>query len=205
MRLTILGSAKHNLLTNDLAELFDSAARGVYDGFFVGGGQIDGRANINLVGVGEYPDLKVRWSGSHGTPMLYLMIPNTIIHVHQEHSRRTFVPKVDFVSAPGISEPGVYRPGGPTAMVTELCVFRFQRERARFELASVHPGVTVEEVRDRTGFDFDIAPDLNETALASVEMLRLLRDEVSTEVGALYPQFGAALAKGAGDLLAAND
>src|SRR5690606_32586132 len=52
MRVTMLGSSKYNFLTDDLGEVFDSATRGVYDGFFIGGGQIDGQANINLVGVG---------------------------------------------------------------------------------------------------------------------------------------------------------
>jgi glutaconate CoA-transferase subunit B len=201
MRVTILGSAKYNFLTDDLGEVFDSATRGVYDGFFIGGGQIDGQANINLVGVGEYPKLKIRWPGSHGTPLLYLMIPNVVIFVRQEHSRRTFVPKVDFISTAGVSAPGVHRPGGPVAMVTELCVFKFHRDKARFELQSVHPGVTVEEVKDRTGFDFDVAPNVGETKGPTPEMLTLLRDRVSPEVGALYPQFAATLAKDADDLL----
>jgi glutaconate CoA-transferase subunit B len=86
-------------------------------------------------------------------------------------------------------------------MVTELCVFKFHRDRARFELQTVHPGVTVEEVKDRTGFDFDVAPDIGETVGPTPEMLRLLRDRVSPEVGALYPQFAAALAKDADALL----
>jgi glutaconate CoA-transferase subunit B len=203
MRVTIIGSTKYNFLTDDFSEVFDSATRGIYDGFFIGGGQIDGQANINLVGVGDYPSLKVRWPGSHGTPLLYMMIPNAIILLRQEHSRRSLVPKVDFISTPGVSEPGVYRPGGPTALVTELCVFKFWRERGRFELQSVHPGVSVDEVKERTGFDFDIAERVVETVGSSEEMLRLLRDRISAEVGELYPQFAAALAKDADQALRA--
>jgi glutaconate CoA-transferase subunit B len=202
MRVTIIGSAKYNFLSDDFTEVFDSATRGVYDGFFIGGGQIDGQANINLVGVGDYPSLKVRWPGSHGTPLLYLMIPNAIIFLRQEHSRRTLVPKVDFISTPGVSAPGVYRPGGPCALVTELCVFKFWRERGRFELQSLHPGVTVEQVKERTGFDFDIAATLGETPAPSEQMLRLLRDRVSGEVAELFPQFAAALAQNADRMLA---
>ena len=204
-RVTIIGSAKYSYLTDDFSEVFDSAARGVYDGFFIGGGQIDGQANINLVGVGEYPDLKVRWPGSHGTPLLYMMIPNVIILLRQEHTKRALVPKVDFISTPGVSEPGVFRPGGPIALVTELCVFKFWRERGRFELQSVHPGVTVEQVKERTGFDFDVAEQVVETPAPRAEDLRLLRDRVCGEVAALFPQFSAALAKEADRVLQTMD
>ena len=127
MRLTMLGSRKYSLLTEDLGELFESAARGVYDAFFVGGGQIDGQANVNLVGLGEYPNLTKRWPGSHGTPLLYMMIPNIVLSPRGPHDRRTLVSKVDFISAPGISPPEVFRPGGPVAMVTARCVFDFHK------------------------------------------------------------------------------
>jgi glutaconate CoA-transferase subunit B len=197
MRVTILGSAKYNFLTDDLSEVFDSATRGVYDAFFTGGGQIDGQANINLVGVGDYPALKVRWPGSHGTPLLYLMIPNAIIFLRQGHSRRALVPKVDFISTPGVSAPGVHRPGGPIALVTDLCVFGFDRTRGRFTLQSVHPGVSVDEVKEKTGFDFDLPAQVPETAGPSREMLTVLRDRVCPEVAELYPQFAAGLAEAA--------
>ena len=65
------------------------------------------------------------------------------------------MPKVDFISAPGTSPPNVYRPGGPIALVTNRCVFGFDRSAQAFRLASVHPGHTVEEVIEHTGFAFD--------------------------------------------------
>jgi len=195
MHVTILGSPRHSLLTDDLAELFDSAARGMFDAFFIGGGQIDGKANVNLVGVGSYPALEKRWPGSHGTPLLYLMIPNAVVYVRAEHSRRTLVPEVDFISTAGVSEPGVHRPGGPVAMVTSRCVFRFHRDRERFELVSLHPGHTLDEVTRNTGFDFDVAARVEETQGPDCAMLRLLRSRVLPEIAPLYPQFAARLAR----------
>ena len=59
------------------------------------------------------------------------------------------------VTAPGTSPAGVYRPGGPNALLTSLALFSFDRNRGRFRLDSVHPGHTLEEVQDNTGFDFD--------------------------------------------------
>jgi glutaconate CoA-transferase subunit B len=202
MRLTILGSRKHSFLSDDLAEVFDSATRGNFDAFFVGGGQIDGQANINLVGIGDFPRLKVRWPGSHGTPLLYLMIPNAILY-REEHSRRAFVPKVDFVSAPGVSAPGVHRPGGPIALVTSRCVFDFLRERGVFRLRSLHPGHTFEEIKENTGFEFEVAEKLGETPGPTPEMLTLVRDVVADEISHLYPQFAATIRKDADTALRA--
>ena len=93
----------------------DLAGRGRIDAFFLSGGQIDGQANINLVGTGDYPSTEVRWSGSFGSAYLYFMVPRVILF-RWEHSRRTLVRQVDFISAPGRSEPGVHRPGGPVAL-----------------------------------------------------------------------------------------
>ena len=59
----LLGSRRQNFFTNGGVELFDCAAEGRIDAFFLGGGQIDGQANINLVGTGEYPTTSVRWPG----------------------------------------------------------------------------------------------------------------------------------------------
>lgn len=194
MKVTIIGSDKHSALTDDLSEIFDCATQGRFDAFFLGGGQIDGQANINLVGIGEAPRFKVRWPGSHGTPLLYLMIPNSVLF-REEHTKRTLVPKVDFISAAGVSEPNVFRPGGPVALLTSRCLFRFDKAAQRFRLASVHPGHTVEEIRDNTGFDYDAPSDVPVTPLPTRRMLELLRDPVAGEVGALFPQFADALAR----------
>lgn len=189
LRPIILGSARHSYLTDDLTELFAAAARGVFDSFFASGGQIDGQANLNSVGLGAYPDLKVRWPGAHGTPLLYLMIPNVILFLRVDHTREVLPPRVDFVSAPGVSAAGVHRPGGPVALVTRRCVFRFKREEGRFALASLHPGQTVQDVLDNTGFDFDLPPVAPQTPGATPQMLKLLEDKVLPEIQGLYPQF----------------
>ena len=130
MRVSVLGSTEHNAFTNGGVELFDLAAEGRIDAFFLGGGQIDGSANINLVGAGSYPTSEVRWPGSFGSAYLYYLVPRVILF-REEHTRRVLVPKVDFVSAPGVSNAGVYRPGGPYALLTGLALFMFDRERRR--------------------------------------------------------------------------
>ena len=190
-RASILGSRRHNPFNDGGSELHDRAAQGRIDAFFLGGGQIDGAGNINLVGTGPYPEVKVRFPGSYGSAFLYFLIPRVILF-REEHSRRVLVERVDFVSAPGTSPPGVRRTGGPHALVTRLCAMAFDREAGRFRLQSLHPGVGLEEVRDATGFAFDIPDAVPETPPPDPDRLALIRGPVRDRVAETYPEFAAA-------------
>ncbi len=191
-RVSIIGSDLPRHRSDGGVELFDMAAQGRVDAFFLSGGQIDGQANINLTGIGDYPRTDIRWSGAFGSAYLYFLVPRVILF-REEHSRRVFPRQVDFVTAPGVSPPGVHRPGGPHALVTGLCVMRFDRERRRFRLVSLHPGVTLEEVRDRTGFDFDADPAPPATPLPDPPTLALIRGEVARRIADPYPAFARAV------------
>ena len=192
LRVSLLGSEDHTFFTDGGRELFDCAAQGRIDAFFLGGGQIDGEANVNLVGIGAYPRTSVRWPGSFGAAYLYFLVPRVILF-REEHSPRVLVPRVDFISAPGASPDNLYRPGGPHALVTGLCLFDFDRARRRFRLASVHQGHTVEEVRANTGFAFDAPDVVPPTAAPDAESLALIRDSVGREIAEVYPQFASRL------------
>ncbi len=171
---SLLGSRAHTFFTDGARELFDCAGQGRIDVFFLSGGQIDGAGNINLVSVGDYAHPKARFPGSFGSAYLYYVVPKVILF-RVEHSRRTLVPKVDFISAPGGSADNVFRPGGPIALVTNRCLFDFDREQRRFRLASVHPGHSVAEVVENTGFEFDRPDDVPVTPAPSAETLNLMR------------------------------
>jgi glutaconate CoA-transferase, subunit B len=190
MRISVLGSERRNPFTDGGVELFDCAAQGRIDAFFLGGGQIDGEANINLVGVGGYPNSRVRWPGSFGSAYLYFLVPRVILF-REEHTRRVLVPKVEFISAPGTSPAQVYRPGGPHALVTGRCVFAFDRERGRFRLHSIHPGHALDEVLTNTGFEFDLPEALSETPAPSPETLARIRGPVGAAIAETYPRFAA--------------
>ena len=185
---SLLGSPKHTFWTDGGRELFDCAGQGRIDVFFLSGGQIDGHGNINLVEIGDHDKPKVRFPGSFGSAYLYYVVPKVILF-RTEHSRRTLVPQVDFISAPGANEPNVFRTGGPIALITNRCLFSFAK--GRFTLASVHPGHTVEEVIENTGFDFDRPQSVPETSAPSDETLRLIREKVAPQLAEVYPQFAA--------------
>ena len=195
LRLSMIGGDTNNPFTDGGRELFDCSGQGRIDTFFLGGVQIDGKANVNLVGTGKYPRLDRRFPGSFGSAYMYFVIPKVILF-RPEHTRRVFVPKVDFISAPGTSEKGVYRTGGPYALLSELCLMMFDRQRRRFRLRSIHPGHTLEEVQDNTGFSFDIPKKICETTVPNEERLELLRKRISPEIAKVYPEFVAKAFKG---------
>lgn len=189
-RLSILGSARHNIFTNGSAELFDCAAQGRLDAFFLGGGQIDGRGDINLVGAGPYPASDVRWPGSFGSAHLYFVVPRVILF-REEHTPRVLVEQVDFVSAPGVSAPDVHRRGGPVALLTSKALFSFDAARPGFTLESLHPGETLEGVRAATGFSFAHGAAPPTTPDPDAPTLALLRGRVMEEMEDAYPAFAA--------------
>jgi glutaconate CoA-transferase subunit B len=187
---SLLGSPKNTFWTDGARELFDCAGQGRIDVFFLSGGQIDGHGNVNLVEIGEHGHPKVRFPGSFGSAYLYYVVPKVILF-RTEHSRRTLVPDVDFISAPGSSAPNVFRSGGPIALITNRCLFSFAG--GRFTLASVHPGHTVEEVIENTGFEFDMPGSLPatvpETPAPTPPTLKLMRERVAPQLAEVYPQF----------------
>lgn len=193
MRVTILGSNRYNAYTNGGVETFDMAAQGRIDAFFLGGGQIDGQGNINLVGTGTYPASEVRWPGSFGSAYLYFLVPKVILF-REEHTRRVLVPRVDFISAPGVSAPELYRPGGPHGLLTGLAWFNFDRQKRRFRLQSVHPGHSVEEIRDHTGFEFECPDQVPFTRAPEPEILALIRGRIRSEIAETYPRFASTFA-----------
>jgi len=187
-RLSLMHQRKANPYTEGARELFDLAGQGRVDVFFLGGAQIDGAANINLVGTGAYPDVQARFPGSFGSAFMYFAAKRTILF-REEHSRRVLVPQVDFVSAPGSSAPGIWRRGGPQALVTGKAVFSWQREKRRFRLESVHPGCSAAEVRENTGFDYDWTEIVPETTPPSAAELDLLRGPIAARIALNYPDF----------------
>lgn len=190
VRISILGSVRHNFFTNGSVELFDCAGQGRIDAFFLSGGQIDGQGNVNLVGVGDYPRSKVRWPGSFGASYLYYTVPRAILF-REDHSPRIFVDKVDFISAPGTSPEGIYRTGGPTALLTGLALFDFEASKPGFRLRSIHPGHDLAEIIAATGFAFDHDAEPVTTPGPDAATLSLLRGRILDELAETYPDFAA--------------
>jgi len=169
-------------LHDDLVENMKFRRRGV---FFAGALQIDRYGNSNLIGIGaNHAALKFRGPGAIGVCNATVM--NSRFHlVVNAHDRRIFVPRCDFVSALGWSSGGrdartkLGLPGGgPRYVVTPLAVMDFEDETKRMRIKSVHPGVTVDQVRENTGFDLLVPERVPVTEPPSDLQLAVLRTRI---------------------------
>jgi len=131
--------------TVTLAELFDLSARGRLDVAFLSGVQIDGQGRVNMSAIGPFARPKVRLPGGAGSALL-MPTAKRVLLWRAKHDPRVFVETLDFVTAAGNVD----------RVVTPLCVFR--REGERLVVESVHPGVSLDEVRAQTGFAVEVDP-----------------------------------------------
>lgn len=162
--------------------------------FCVRGAQIDqyGNANNSVIGH-DYHRPRVRLPGSAGLGDMG-SIGKRLLYWTTTHNPRTFVAKVDFVTCAGWLTGGDARgrlglEGGPEVVVTDLCVMDFHPESRRMRLTSVHPGVTVSQVQDATGFELLIEGEIPETDAPTPHEVRLIREQIDPD-GARRREFG---------------
>jgi glutaconate CoA-transferase subunit B len=146
---------------------------------FVGAAQIDEYGNINTTYIGSFEKPSVRLPGSGGGNDIASSAKRTVIIM--THEKRKMVKKLDYLTSPGFLDgPGArekagLRGGGPSLVVTNLCQMDFDPKTKRVRLATVHPGVSVEQVLDNTGFDLIVPKDVLITDMPTCEELDLLR------------------------------
>jgi glutaconate CoA-transferase subunit B len=178
---------------------FDLAQAGRLNVFFLSGAQIDGQGNINLMAIGTYETYEtyekpqVRLPGGAGSAILAYVVERVVLF-KTEHAARGLVAAVDTVTAPGYT-PELspwQRPGRITCLVTPKCVFNLSPPKLP-HLSSLHPGVSLEEVRRLTGFPFAAPADLPETPALDPEARGLLYGPVKEKLARAYPHFAARL------------
>jgi glutaconate CoA-transferase subunit B len=172
-------------------QLLNSQRRRLNGVFFCGGIQIDRYGNSNLIGVGgDHRRLSFRGPGAIGTTNATAQSGRWHL-VTTSHDPRILVDRVDFVSALGYGrgEPGHrervgLRNPGPASIITPLCIFDFHPEHNHARLASVHAGVTVDDVVAATGFEIDVPTEVATTGAPTDEELHILRHRIDV-AGAL--------------------
>ena len=186
--LIILGSKEYYPFPAGSSELHFLAQRGDLDLFFLSGIQMDRQGNINLHVLGDYNSPQMRLPGAYGSAMLYYMAHRVILF-RTEHTRRTFVGKVNFVTAAGTTPESVYREGGPTLVITPKALLAWDRGRKEWVLEAVHPGSTVEDVQENTGFPLEISSSFKITPPPTDRELSVLRTVVRPKLESIYPEF----------------
>ncbi len=154
--------------------------RGYVDYGFLGGAQIDQYGNLNSSFIGDAENPKVRLPGTGGANDIASLASKILVAMH--HEKKRFVKKVDFITTPGYLHGGDSREksgmlvGGTYKVITHLGIFGFDEKTRRMRLEGLHPGATVEEVKDRTGFDLLIPDKIQQTKPPTAEELRILRE-----------------------------
>ena len=147
---------------------------------FLGGAQVDRFGNLNSTVVGDYARPKVRLPGSGGATEIATGCHRVFIVMPQ--TRRTFVEKLDFLTSLGHGPTGRERQAlglathGPTLIVTDLCTMRPDAGTNEFEIATLHPDVTREQIMENTGWPVRFRSTVNETPPPADHELATLRD-----------------------------
>lgn len=159
---------------------------GKIDVGFLGGAQIDKYGNINSTVIGSYANPKVRLPGSGGACDIASNVKKIIIVT--PHESRRFVEKVDFRTSPGfIDGKSAWKKlklqgGGPFAVVTDLCMMKFDEDSGEMVLVSLHPGVTAEKVQANTPWKLKIASKLEQTPAPTEKEVATLRSIDPTKI-----------------------
>jgi glutaconate CoA-transferase subunit B len=154
--------------------------RGVVDTGFLGALEVDRFGNINTTLSRE--DGRLRYfNGSAGGNDVASLAKRVIVIMR--HEKRKLPSVVAHLTSPGFpggrprAELGL-RGNGPHRIITDKAVIGFDRTSHSASLVSVHPGTSVEDVLENTGFDLIVPDQVPPTPLPSVEELRLLREEI---------------------------
>ncbi len=169
------------LTTVDVPEMFRYWLQGgrITVGF-LGGAQIDRFANLNTTVMGDYQHPKVRLPGGGGAPEIATHCGEVFIIM--QHSRRSFVDKLDFMTSLGHGEGGGHRQRlgvktrGPTRLITDLCIFEPDPDTREMTVMSIHPGVSREQIQDNTGWNVRYASHVQSTPSPDAAELGVLRE-----------------------------
>ena len=155
-------------------------AQGLVDLGFIGGAEVDRYGNLNTSYVGDPDKPDVKLPGSGGGADIAILSRRWVTLMN--HERRRLVDHVSFVTSPGHGDgtPGWrqrngLQGGGPVAIVTTLCVFRFPAGGGPAYLDSIHPGHTLADVQAETGWEVSVDGSVRETPAPTRREIELIR------------------------------
>jgi len=166
------------LACGSLNEVMFLLQAGRVDLGFIGGAEVDRFGNLNTHWVEEH-STRTRLPGSGGAADIATMASRCIIIMN--HEKRRFVPRVQFVTSPGYGDGGAWRTqrglsgGGPRRVITSMGIFSFDSETHEMILSSYHPGLSVDQVKNETGWPLRIAGNVCETTPPSEKELAAVR------------------------------
>jgi glutaconate CoA-transferase subunit B len=145
---------------------------------FLGAAEVDRFGNLNSTQIQKENGL-VRLPGSGGACDIASLAQRFVVLL--EHSKRRLPERVSYITSPGFGDGAGWRRraglsrGGPSAVITTKCILRFVDD-GEARLASVHPGVTTEEVLANTGWKLRLAQNVEQTPEPSAAELKAIRE-----------------------------
>ncbi len=156
-----------------LHEAFDLAQRGELNLMFLGAAQVDRYGNTNLSVIGDVERPKVQLPGGAASAFLMPITPKVVIWVTR-HSSRVFVEEVDFVTGQGYNHRSDEYKKNEIVVISNLGIMNFKNPERLMQIQHYHPGHSVDEIKENTGFDIPVAPDVSETPVPGPQIIELI-------------------------------
>ncbi len=157
-----------------LHEVFDLAQKGELHVMFLGSAQIDLHGNTNLSVIGSIENPKVQLPGGAASAFLMPITPQVVIW-STRHTPRTFVEEVDFVTGQGYNHRTEEQMKNEMTIVSNLGVMNFKNPDRVMQIQSYHPGHSIEEIQEATGFELLVAADVAETPVPGADVIDLIK------------------------------
>ena len=140
---------------------------------FLGAAQVDRHGNTNLSVIGDIEKPKVQLPGGAASAFLMPITPKVVIWVTR-HSSKVFVEEVDFVTGQGYNHRSEEHKKNEIVVISNLGVMNFKNTDRTMQIQHYHPGHSVDEIKENTGFDIPAAPDAAETPGPAPEIIHLI-------------------------------
>ncbi len=172
------------MAATSMHDVMSMAQAGYIDYGFLGAAQMDVYGNINTTVIGDWHLQKTRLPGSGGANDVSSFSKRLILIIANQ-STRTFVKKVDFLTTPGYldgpgsrEKAGLPRDTGPYRVITQLGLYGFDDESKKLKLISLHPGVTLAQIKENSSFDIIIPNKVSQSPEPTDQELAILRKEI---------------------------
>ncbi len=158
---------------------------GLIDVGFLGGAQVDRFGNINSTVIGDYEHPKVRLPGSGGACDISIHAKKIILILKQ--NKKTFPENIDFITSPGFINSENPRkkygiPGyGPILVITDLGVYTFTKDTHEMILTEMHPGVSLEIIRENLSWDINVSDSFKITDSPTESELKIIREDLDPD------------------------
>jgi glutaconate CoA-transferase subunit B len=178
-----------------IGDSLDSLAflqRGDIDIALLAASILDKYGNCNTTVIGDYNKPIIRLPGGGGATDI-AVLAKRIVWLLDEHSKRRLVTKVDFITDLGYFngadsrfKAGYTTTNGPDAIITPLCTLRFDPDTKEAYLAALHPGITVEQVKQKTGWDLKVADKVEQNDPPTIEEIEVCRRTMKDAMAQFY-------------------